>query len=268
MFSKIKKPLYLILIIFIISINVGCNKTKESSVYGINSIEEDLYVNEENDDQYDMNIMISVDDFMELYNISESEVPRDYVESYIMEYRLPNTLEQDDVDKVWGDKVVLAYKTGKPMGETLGSLFNGTQSDLHLDEYINNADIIAINFNMRFGNERYEDNCMVIDLKNKMIYFTRTNSEKYKDFELKAELSDDEVQQIRDELSKHIVEEGSGTYGVSDEYSFIIKMKANDYSTKMFSGDYGDETHFPGFDEYWKSLYREYFGEEYAFDFQ
>lgn len=271
MFTRLRKC-FLGLFTIVILFSVGCDSlidTPEEVSEEVNIIvqEEALANKEEKEISDEMEQIISAEDFMEFYNISETDVPRDYVQSYIWEYGLPQKIKQDDVEKKWGEKVILAYKTGKPMGEYLGSLFHGPESNLELEEYLENADIILFDFNMRFGKERYSTNKMTIDLKNKIIYFTQNNTDKYTESELKAELSDDDVQKIREELPKHIVEgNGVGTYGVSSEYSFVINMKADDYSTKSFSGDYGDETHFPGFDEYWKTLYKDYFGVEYFFN--
>ena len=249
MLNRLKKLLLNTLILMIISFNIGCN-----------DIQVDQIKEQEADNEEDQ--IISAEDFMAFYDISQEEVPIDYVESFIWEYRLPQKIKQDGVK--WGEKAILAYKTGKPMGEDLGSLFHGPISELKLNEYIKNADIILFDFNMRLGNELYSPSKMIIDLKNKMIYFTYKETEKYKESEMCAELSDEDVQRIREELPKHIVEgNGVGSNGVSNEYSFIINMKAADYSTKAFSGDCGDEEHFPGFDEYWKELYRQCFDEEY-----
>lgn len=250
MIKKLKKSIiYLFLLVIIIS-NIGCSNSQNKK--------EEISAEDEKLDQ-----IINVDDFMEYYNISEEEVTRDYVEGYIWHYRLCYKNMQEDRENYYRDEVILFYKVGKDMDEYLSSMFHGSISDLPIEEYMKNAAFIDFEFDMFRGQEV---NFMVIDLKNKMIYFTRKNSQFYKEYEMQAELTDDDVKRIREELPKHIVEgKGYGTYGVSQEYCFRINMKANDYSTKFYNNDYGDEEHFPGFDDYWKSLYREYFGEEYRY---
>lgn len=279
MINKIYRYVITFLLLFFISLIIGCNNSidringddidnsyddleENDKIVNVDLLNNDS--NKENNDE--MEQIINVDDFMEFYDISETDVPKEYVQSYIMEYRLPQRIKLDDVNKKWGEKVISAYILGKPMGENLGSVFHGPKSDLKLEEYMENADLILFDFNMFFGNELYTPNKMVIDLKNKKIYFTKTNLENYKEFEMVADLSDDDIQRIKEELPECIKEDNEeGSYGTSTEYSFVINMKASDYSTKFYSGDFGDETHFPGFDVYWKKLYKEYFGKEYYF---
>lgn len=250
MIKELKKYFIYAVLLMIISINVACNNSQ-------NKKEEISAENEK------MNQIINVDDFMEYYNISEGEVPRDYVGNYICHYRLCYEDMQKDQKNLWGNKVISAYKAGDDLDKYLGSMFHGPESELSLEDYMDNADIIAFEFNMVRGQE---SNKMLIDLKNEKIYFTRKSSEEYKEFEMQANLTDDDVKRIREELPKHIVEgKGYGTYGISQEYYFRIHLRADDYSTKFYNNDYGDEEHFPGFDDYWKSLYREYFGEEYRY---
>lgn len=43
-------------------------------------------------------------------------------------------------------------------------------------------------------------------------------------------------------------------------------MKDPEYNTKAYRGNSGDEINYPGFDAYWKELYKKKFGEEFVFD--
>ena len=119
---------------------------------------------------------------------------------------------------------------------------------------------------MHYGSELAYGESMVIDLKEGKIYYTRQNIDDYINYELSAELSAEDVESIRSELPTHIDENnGLGDYGMSGDYTFMIKMNAADGTVKYYDGNQGDEEHFPGFDTYWKTLYKTYFGEEYEF---
>ena len=186
MIKELKKYFIYAVLLMIISINVACNNSQ-------NKKEEISAENEK------MNQIINVDDFMEYYNISEEEVTRDYVEGYIWHYRLCYKNMQKDQKKLWGNKVISAYKAGDDLDKYLGSMFHGPESELSLEDYMDNADIIAFEFNMVRGQE---SNKMLIDLKNEKIYFTRKSSEEYKEFEMQANLTDDDVKRATNYVEK------------------------------------------------------------------
>lgn len=267
MYSKLKRFIINILIITAIcSLNVACNNKNDSLSIRYSNISKTDLNNMNNEINIDDNQLITADEFMDFYEILESEVPSDYVDRYIWEYRLPRRIMQDDVDKMWRDKVILAYKSGKSVGEKFDYIFHGPESDLELEEFMNNVDFILIDFNMYYGNEYYTVNKMAIDFLNKEICFTTKNFENYKDFEKRAILSEEEVKKLREELPKHIIEcDDHSNCKYNSDYSFQIKMKANDYSTKSYYGNSGDDTHYPGFDEFWNALYERVFGKKFNF---
>lgn len=206
--------------------------------------------------------IVSVEKFMEYYNITEDEVPKDYIMDYIMEYRY----REDSLSK-WdlGTKVKNYYANGKVFGKDPGRIFQGEASQLPLDDYMNIVDVIQLDFSMRYGNELSSARIMTIDLGDKKVYFAEKQYNDYTQAEKSADLTEEEVQSIRTEFGKHIADNNGGVSNTSYDYSFIINMKATDYSSKFYRGESGDETNFPGFDEYWKELYKEKFGEEFEF---
>jgi len=144
-----------------------------------------------------------------------------------------------------------------------GRIFQGTPSELPLEEYIKKADVIVIEFNMYYGGELAYPRRMALDLKNKRIYFATRFLSDYTDAEKCADLTDEDVQSIRDELPKHISEKKDKESGYNLDYTFNIRMKDPEYNIKGYSGNSGDELNYPGFDAYWKELYKEKFGEEF-----
>lgn len=110
---------------------------------------------------------------------------------------------------------------------------------------------------------------IVLDLREGKIYFAHwwddVNSNDYIDFKPSAELSEEEIAAIRKELPEHIEENYDGKERGEFHYSLTINMLADDGTRKYFQG-YGDnEERFPGMGEYWKGLYKKYYGKEYEF---
>ena len=256
---------HIIFVCLLLFLLIGCENAREvedSKQDYSKEIEtaKEIETSEEGGEQ-SLNQIISCEKFMEYYGISENDVPKEYVEAFIWEYLIRDDITQKDEKKVFGTQVQTDYKNGVKYGVNLGKIFRGPSSQLPIDEYMKNADIISIEFGLKDETGTNQLDMLVIDLKNQKMYQSNNNisDSNYTNIENAVNLSEEDVKAIREELPSHISEDGQGNYGVSKEYSFIIRMKADDYSTKFFNGDCGDELHFPGFDDYWKSLYKKYF---------
>ncbi|MBQ9936560.1 MAG: hypothetical protein IJO70_11995 [Lachnospiraceae bacterium] len=211
----------------------------------------------------DVKIKVTAEEFMAYYSITEEQVPEDYVQSFIDEYNITS----DQLGRGHMERILLdAYKNGEVFGYDVNSIFQGPGSKEAIADYMKQAEVVQFYFGMHYGSELAYGESMVIDLKEGKIYYTRENIDDYINYELSAELTATDVEGIRAELPTHIEEnKGVGDYGMSGDYTFMIKMNATDGTTKYYDGNQGDEEHFPGFDGYWKSLYKKYFGEEYKF---
>lgn len=239
----------------------GDNEMESVTANDMNDDQKKIVTVEEEKIEVKKEQLVDSETFMEYFGIEESEIPKEYVVDFVTEFGLT---EEDIKDSNFGEQIIKQYNNGKVYGKDLGVLFRGENSSLSLDEYMQEADLIYIDFEMRGDSDISFEKQFILDIKNQKAYFSELSVSDYIDAEKSAALSDTEVQNIRQEFSKHIEEnKGVGDYGISGEYSFIIKMKAEDYSVKMYDGDSGDEEHFPGFDSYWKELYNEIFGEEY-----
>lgn len=206
---------------------------------------------------------VTAEEFMSYYSITEDQVPAEYVQSFIDDYNItPNQLGRGRLEEILMD----AYKDGEVFGYDVNSIFQGPGSKESLADYMKQAEVIEFSFGMHYGRETANAESMVIDLRESKIYYTRQNIEDYIYYELSADLSASDVEEIRAELPTHIEEnKGLGDYGMYGDYTFMIKMNAADETVRYYDGNQGDEEHFPGFDSYWKGLYKKYFGEEYKF---
>lgn len=206
--------------------------------------------------------LVSVEEFMKYYSLTEDQVPMEYLEEYIK----VNKVTFNDVEK-WnlGQSVINDYKHGIPYGYDVQQIFDGPESQEPLNEYIEEVEVIQIRFDRQYG-EFFNREFMVIDLKEMKIYYSKTDVDDYTLYDQSADLSAEAVEEIREELPTHIDDSvGYVKPEVFGEYSFDIFMNASDDTTKFYYGDMGEPQYFPGFDEYWKGLYKEHFGKEYEF---
>lgn len=135
-----------------------------------------------------------------------------------------------------------------------------------ISDYINKAEVICINFDVGgCCGALYSGEILVIDLTRGRV-LSNHESEDYSDFQMSEELSNSEIESIREEFPKHIDENKktsvSGNYSYKEYYRFDMQVFGTDGSVKNYRGEIGDAC-YPGFDEYWKSIYKECFGKEY-----
>lgn len=243
---------------------IGCNTNTSTKTSDKDS--GDVAVVDSNDEKSKEemdNEVVSVERFMEFYGVTETDIPRQYILDYLMEYRFrEKSLGKKDY---WTD-MSIDYNIGVVYGTNTGRIFCGTASELPIEEYLKDADVIVIEFDMYYGSELYTERRITLDLKNKKIYYATKLFFEYTDADKCADLSDEDVQSIRDELPKHISDNQGDVTEYNLDYTFEIMMKTPDYKIKGYRGNSGDEINFPSFDAYWKELYKKSFGEEFVFE--
>ena len=244
---------------------IGCNTNTSTKTSDKDS--GDVAVVDSNDEkgkEEANNEVVSVERFMEFYGVTETDIPRQYILDYLMEWRVSEKkLGKKDY---WTD-MSNDYNNGVVYGTDAGSMiFLGTASELPIEEYLKDAELIVIEFHMYYGGELYYPRRITLDLKNKKIYYATKLFLNYSDADKCADLSDEDVQSIRDELPKHISDNQGDVTEYNLDYTFEIMMKTPDYKIKGYTGNGGDGINFPGFDAYWKELYKKSFGEEFVFE--
>lgn len=257
-----KRYAMLVVVIVMALFIVGCDKKTDSDTTDKDKKNTGIVTSDDEEDisKEINNEIVSVEKFMEYYGVTETDILLDYIRDFIREYRFrEDTLTKKDYWAV----VSKEYKNGVIYGTNTGRIFQGTSSELSLAKYMKKADVIVIGFSMYYGGELAFPRRMSLDLKNKKIYFATRCLSDYTDAEQCADLTDEEVQSIRDELPKHISENKNNEHEYNLDYTFVIKMKDPEYNVKIFSGNSGDELNYPGFDAYWKELYEKKFGEEF-----
>ena len=211
---------------------------------------------------------ITAERFKEYYQMYDTTIPDAYIQGFILQYSMTEkSLEDTPNGKALIEK---CYERGDVFGHDLGALLNGNESDKSLIEFIHDTEIVAIEFDMRFGEELSHAEQMVIDFKEGKIYYNQTQGGlDYTQSDFRADLTSEQMDGVKEELLAHIDENAeNASYGSSSEYTYIIRFVDAFKNKKTYRGDAGDEVHFPGFDAYWKQLFQNTFGEEYKFVLQ
>lgn len=265
---------YIIVLMACMLLLVGCETEKRESGDTASFIEENDIDGSSDDSTSNYNNTteakveyVTAKEFMEYYSITEDQIPADYVQAYIDDGRITmDDLERDEMEYIKGH-LLWSYESGFVYGYNVHSIFRGEKSDEKLSEYMKQAEVILFDFQMLYGEWGYGE-MMVIDLRESKIYFDHCwdgeYSEDYIKWKYVAELSEDDIAVIRQELPKHIKKNG-GRAPARWDYTIRIRMLAADGTTKYFEGDGGNEKYLPGLDGYWKELYKKYFGKEYEF---
>jgi len=247
---------YIIVMIACMLLLAGCEKGNEDSMSNTDNATEARV-------EY-----VTAKEFMEYYSITEDQVPADYVQAYIEQWRVTTDDLKKDEDESFKKFLISDYENGVIYGYNIYTIFLGEASNEKLSEYMKQADVIMFTIETRGTCGSMYLRHMVIDLREGKIYFSYSEEKIYTDDYinwLAAELSDEDVAAIRKEIPEHIAEDKNIKDSKEYDYSISIQMRAADWTTKYFQ-DYGNrKVYFPGIDEYWKGLYKKYFGEEYEF---
>ncbi len=257
-----KRYVLLLLFLTMTVFTFGCGTNPDSIDNDTKNIETVNSTEEKTTEAID-NEIVSVEEFMEYYGITETDIPREYILDYIMRYRFRKDMLTDR--DYWAD-LSADYDNGVIYRTSTDSILRGTRSELPLKDFIKKADVIVIEFQMSYGRPLEYGRRIALDLKDKRIYYSTKNLSDFTDADKCADLTDEDVQSIRDELPKHISEKQEEISEHNLDYRFSIMMKDSEYNNKYYRGYSGDELNYPGFDSYWMDLYKKKFGEEFVFE--
>lgn len=254
-----RKNVFCGLLIVFITVIIGCNVDQIG-----NETQSEMISVELNSEQINKQY-ITVERFKEFYQMTDTTIPDDYIQGFILQYSMTEkSLEDTPNGKALVEK---CYKRGDVFGNDVGALVNGNESSKPLEDFISDTEIVAIEFDMRFGEELSYAEQMIIDFKNSKIYYSQKQGGlDYTQSDFSADLTSEQMGNIREELLIHINENAeTASYGSSSDYSYTIRFVDAMKNKKSYKGDAGDEVNFPGFDAYWKQLFKDSFGEEYKF---
>ena len=217
----------------------------------------------ENGDDTNTFELVSVEEFRDYYQL-DNDISDEDIEGFIFDYDVTKErMGKYDMGKTLSD--IISTGEDPNLGYHLSRIrSNGQVSDKKIEDFIKEANWIYIVFDLPSPQQdefAYSEN-MVIDLKNSMIYFN-ANEENYRDAELSAQLSDEEIKNIYVEFPQNV-----GDY-VADinpclEYGYHIYV-VDGNKNQLNYNEYTSDEKNKAFDSYWKKLYQQYFGKEYIF---
>lgn len=216
--------------------------------------------NAENEDDTNTFELVSVEEFRDYYQL-DNDISDEDIEGFIFDYDVTEErMGKYDMGKTLSD--IISTGEDPNLGYHLSRIrSNGHKSDKKIEDFIKEANWIYIVFDLPSPQQdefAYSEN-MVIDLKNSMIYFN-ANEENYRDAELSAKLSNEDIKNIYVEFPQNV-----GDY-VADinpclEYGYHIYV-VDGNKNQLNYNEYTSDEKNKAFDSYWKKLYQQYFGKD------
>lgn len=207
---------------------------------------------------YEDKTRVSVEEFKEYYGIADDEFNEDLLERYIFAYHIiPSDLDNDD----YAEQLRALVRKGMTddIGyQIMGIKYPPERTDLPLEDFIYEARWIYINFlftDPEDGSEIKED--MMIDLAHKMIYFNCDFTD-YRKAELVAELTDEDIERIRQGLPPTVINYGL-PYDICIDYEYEISIVNYRSQSLYYYSTVPDEYNL-AFDAFWHELYEYCFG--------
>ncbi len=241
-----KKIIGIILIIMLSAMLLGCENNKKNDT-----------VQEERKE------LVSVEEFKEYHQIEDGEIDDEIIEYFIFDLDITEgSMEVNDLKEILYARVNsgTADRYGYYISSIRSIRNNGWLSDKPLEEFMHDANWIYIEFTLPSHDEFEHCENMMIDLRHKMIYFNCHDYD-YRDADLSAKLSDEDYEEICKEFPTHMGKYQKETIRAVD-YTYFILIVDTSKNYRLFNSQISPEDQLE-FDEYWKGLYKKYFGKEY-----
>lgn len=207
--------------------------------------------------------LMTVDEFREFYSITEEQLTDIQIEDYIIENWI--TKEAKDYTHMpYGEFAIADYQEEYGVLYSVKNRTYGDQFYLPLTDFIDDTQYIFIEFNVRTIYNDYQIITLAIDYKHMQLFYCG-NPEFYNLCELTTDLTEEDKAKINKDILTHINEDqvSNEAYKESSyEYTIIFADNDGNY-IKIENGSEKDDENFPGFDEYWKGLCAEFYGDEF-----
>ena len=240
-----KKIIGIILIIMLSAMLSGCENSKK------------------NDTVQERRVLATVEEFKEYYQIEDGEIDDEIIEYFIFDLEISKvSMEKTDLKNLLYAHVNsgTADRYGYDISSLRSIRNNGWLSDKPLEEFMYDANWIFIDFTLPSYDEFVHGENMVIDLRHKMIYFNCDEAD-CRRADLSAKLSDEDYEEICKEFPTHMGKYQKETTRAVD-YTYFILIADTSKNYRLFNSQISPEDQLE-FDEYWKGLYKKYFGKEY-----
>ncbi len=240
-----KKIIGIILIIMLSAMLSGCENNKK------------------NDTVQERKVLATVEEFKEYYQIEDGKIDDEIIEYFIFDFNITEGRMKvnDYKDMLYMDvNSGTADRRGYDISSIRSIRNDGWLSDKPLEEFMYDANWIFIHFTLPSYDEFVHGENMMIDLRHKMIYFNCHDYD-YRDADLSAKLTDEDYEEICKEFPTHMGKYQKETTRAVD-YTYFILIVDTSKNYRLFNSQISPEDQLE-FDEYWKGLYKKYFGKEY-----
>lgn len=206
--------------------------------------------------------IVTVQEFKDFYHMTD-EVPDDYIEAFIEHFAWKKEdLEAAKLDYVCKD----SFSKNEQYGYSIGNRMYGYAVNAKLSEFMPNTKYIYMDLAINdSGNELTHFTSLVIDFNHHIICYGGS-PDSYNTSDYVAELTEEDEKMICREIVKHVSDDlVKSETNIEANYSFFLRFIDDGGNYMTYQGNDKDENNFPGFDEYWKTLFKHYFKAEYNY---
>lgn len=268
-----KKKICFVVITSMVMLLQGCTFNYNNKV--TDNVNKDSVVNEDISNRQPENVnaaesvddkkgheLATVNDFRRVCSIEEEQLSDIQIEDFIIE----SCILKKDLDEM-GSKYKAFALMAFDEDMFLYSMRNrvkGSQSELPLEDFIDDTQYIFIEFNVISVSNVYTITSLVIDYKHMQLFYCG-DPDGYNLCELTTDLTEEDKEKINKDILTHINKDQVPNESFKESsYEYTITFADNEGNyIKIKNGSEMDEENFPGFDEYWKGLCLELYGDDF-----
>ena len=205
------------------------------------------------------NTFISVKEFKEYYSMNDSKIDDEIIENYIRINHLSSfSLKQENHREILEN--IIAEGRYDKLGFAVWKL-DMTDNKVSAEEFIKDAKLIYFEFEFPVpkSNETKTEN-LIFDLWNNKVYFN-ADTDNYRDAEARAELKDEALKSIREDLLKNVGPDDGNKYH-DLKYSYLVCIIDSEGKYMRFTVRARNSVNTL-FDTYWRTLYKMCFGKDH-----
>ena len=253
----------LILYILVLSITVyisGCTgNSNKGSAFDDPSIEDEE--------------LITAEELIEFYEVDDSTVPEKYIDIYIDHFNLTRGKVKKYTNWNYYDHIKEDYDAGIEYDYSPDTKLNIKTylTDVDPQEFMKVSQYFFIEFDHRLKETNSTVlEIMCVDFEHMKIYFAGDYLNYDTDSDImRAELKEEDKDEIRAGFLEHVNFNPPFDRMINiDNYSFTLWIVSDERECVQLKGTDLDAIGFPGFDDYWKDLYKKYFETEYSLSYE
>ncbi len=264
------RKLFVLFILVLVIVLVGCrNKDRTDNMHNdetIGTTDSIGNISQENEKTGDRTKMqsgiesnypeelIKVNEFMDYYKIQDTDIPVDYIESFIRDKQLTkDMLGERNYDQM----LIKMYERGVTFGTKIVDLIQGEVISLSdNDDFSDVAYIVLSKEQYLDGTDTSVEENDILEVENQKMYITsQTVNEDYTTSENVRALSGESIREYVQQLRSIITDEWQQYHHIENkECSWKLYIVKEEGCLIYYEGESVDEMNHPGFEDWCKNL--------------